>query len=146
MQLLLTAFPRRIHWLGAVHRLCRLKIGKFWPPPPIVVFFIKWGLCSKSSLGLPPSPYRDDIVHGRPLRLLKILQLFFYWIYVLCHFANVESLSDKKTDATLFLWNITWDLGLVLGQFCNLYVLFMTLFSTIWAKSGLCICKKPHDL
>ena len=29
--------------LGAVHKLCRLKIGNFWPPPPppLVVFFIK---------------------------------------------------------------------------------------------------------
>ena len=30
--------------IGVVHKLCRLKIGDFWPPPPPVVFFIKQGL------------------------------------------------------------------------------------------------------
>ena len=29
-------------WLGAVHELCRLKIGDFWPPPPpLNVIFAK---------------------------------------------------------------------------------------------------------
>ena len=27
-------------YLGAVHKLCRLKIGDFWPPPPLLVVFL----------------------------------------------------------------------------------------------------------
>ena len=39
--------------IGAVHKLCRLKIVNFWPPHPLILFAIF--LLSK----LPP--YRDDM-------------------------------------------------------------------------------------
>ena len=47
-------------YLGAVHKLCRLKSRNFWPPPPpfFVVFLI-------SKIGDFWPPYRDDIVYGR---------------------------------------------------------------------------------
>ena len=51
--------------LGAVHKLCRLKIGDFWPPPPLVVLSRVYVI--NRLWGNPPSPYRDDIVYGRPL-------------------------------------------------------------------------------
>ena len=43
------------------------KTAIFDPIPPC-------RLCSKSSLGLPPSPYRDDVVYGRPLRVRSRLE------------------------------------------------------------------------
>ena len=50
---------------GAVHKLCRLKIDNFWPPPPLLVVF----LLSKFGNFWPnPLPLWDDIVYGRPQR------------------------------------------------------------------------------
>ena len=43
------------------------KTAIFDPIPPC-------RLCSKSSLGLPPSPYRDDIIYGWPLRVRSRLE------------------------------------------------------------------------
>ena len=50
---------------GAVHKLCRLKISDFWPPPPLLVVFLP----SKIGNFWTPTPLLpwDDIVYGRPL-------------------------------------------------------------------------------
>ena len=44
--------------LGAVHKLCRLKIGDFWPPPtPLLVVFLLW----KSTIFDPPLLLRRSL-------------------------------------------------------------------------------------
>jgi hypothetical protein len=45
---------------GAVHKLCRIKIGDFDPLPPILLFSYKVKLAI-----FDPPPYLDDIVYGR---------------------------------------------------------------------------------
>ena len=52
----------------AAHKLCRLKIGDFWPPPPLLVLVVF--LLSKIGNFDHPLPPRDNIVYGRPLMVL----------------------------------------------------------------------------
>ena len=52
--------------LGAVQKLCRLKIGVFWPPPPLLVVFL---IRKIGNFWPPPLPPWDDIVYRRPLTI-----------------------------------------------------------------------------
>ena len=64
---------------GAIHKLCRLKIGNFWPPPLSSFLLSKVYICSKSSLGLtlsPPAPCRNDIIYERTQIKWKALPFY----------------------------------------------------------------------
>ena len=69
--------------LGAVHKLCRLKIGNFWPPPPLLV------------------PPWDDIVYGQPL---------LYTIFLIIYNQLTWIIKTPKIKVTLRYCN--W-LGLI---------------------------------
>ena len=57
------------NFLGAVHKLCCLKIGNFWPTPPMLSFLLSKLYLVNRLWGYPPRPppYQDDIVYGQPL-------------------------------------------------------------------------------
>ena len=56
----------KVRYLGDIHKLCLFKIGKFWPPFPLLSFYY---IFSKSYFGVPPHPQlcRDNKVYERPL-------------------------------------------------------------------------------
>ena len=57
---------------GTVHKLCRLKIRQFLTPPgPPVPPSLRY--VANRLWEYPPSPYRDNIVYGRPLGGLMIV-------------------------------------------------------------------------
>ena len=79
---------------------------RFLIPPTLVVFFIRIsGLCSKSSFGLPPSPYQDDIVYGWPLIVASKVQLLSKG-----HF-GIFKMSDKKIRHVIILKSSNSDLS-----------------------------------
>ena len=67
-------------------------------------FFIKWDLFSKSSLGLSPSPYQDNIVYERPP----------YWSHTTSPKSyDVPLLSLRMFLTTLHKYSQIIDLGLM---------------------------------
>ena len=51
---------------GAVQKLCRLKIGDFWPSPLLSFLLSRVYLVNRLWGYLSPHPYRDEIVYERP--------------------------------------------------------------------------------
>ena len=88
---------------GAVHKLRRLKLGDFWPPPPLLSFLLSriylinrlWGIRNENAPSKMFSPDHSDCRGSLPVSRIGKNKNFFFWFM-----PNSQLVARQRKEVT----------------------------------------------